>query len=452
MTIQIRDAIELADQPVSVVVWAQDSVSQHWIGTAHGVQLDASGNGAAEFTSGFAVGDETAIWVTELATEGRSVRFEFVSFAIIDSPVDVSDDNAVERFNAIVARQDARYNVPIEAHGGGGEASGEHRALYIVDQLLITEPIRFPGLTVRAIPNRPSGMDFHRAVSDAAERANWPGRPPEAWSRLYGAQHPMVEIEIPRILADDYLAAGEIADRTVGDVLDVLTIARGSRGKPVVALIESRTEANGAHPRFRFHSPMYRGNLATGVLAGESAHDILRMYGSLHADQRVRLGVAMYCEAVAETDLDARYYRYWSMVELLSQLSNESPHRVQLEDGTYWPDGGTSNQAAPGVYELIQLSTVGFHRASLGTPAQSLYELVRAWYGRRNATVHYGRFIPGDSAQKATKWYDWARLTTEDLEPLGDRWIAAVRGVCELVLRHQLLLASSKRTTDDQGV
>lgn len=436
LSVRITGAVELAGRSVSIILWARDTVSEHWIATLP-ADLDAGGSGEAELAGGLQVGQETAVWVHGVATEELFVRFEFCSLAIVDSSVSVTDANAVERFELLSAEREARYNVPIVADGQ--VQLTEHRALYIVDQLLVGSTIKLPGVVIQPIAEPPVGADFRNAIARAAEQAGWPGRPPSAWGSLYGARHPMVIVMMPRILAADYQTAGALADRSVDDVLDVFSIARGSRGVPVVSLLESLEGEGRVHPRFRFLSPGYGGNYATGPLAGESPHDLLRMMESLHADPRVRLCVTMYGAALAETDPDAKYYRFWSILELLSMSSVGAGERVRLEDGSFWPDGGTTDHAGPRVYALIQSAIGGINSASLANPAANLYELVRAWYGRRNATVHYGRFVVTDAMQARTNWYEWARRTVAPGEAGFDLWLRSVQEICTIVLRYELL-------------
>jgi hypothetical protein len=149
----------------------------------------------------------------------------------------------------------------------------------------------------------------------------------------------------------------------------------------------------------------------------------------MHADPILRLCANLYSEALAEPSPDVRYFRVWSTLETLSGARVPSGQPVFRNDGTPWPNGETTNQAAPRVYRLIAdwLSTRNIDEASTVDPAPDLYEAVEGWYGPRNATGHYGRSDPGDTRQAAQRWFPWAQLTVPAPSDPFDRWLMALQ-------------------------
>jgi hypothetical protein len=140
--------------------------------------------------------------------------------------------------------------------------------------------------------------------------------------------------------------------------------------------------------------------------------------------------------ALRERSVDARFLRLWSILELLSGARVRDGLQVTLASGARWPHQGTTSYAAPRVYHYLEtlLFSGSVNSASLVNPATDLYEAVRAWYGRRNATGHYGSLIPGDPAQSSQGWYASAMLTTTD----EWQWISAITRTVERVLRTEL--------------
>jgi hypothetical protein len=81
----------------------------------------------------------------------------------------------------------------------------------------------------------------------------------------------------------------------------------------------------------------------------------------------------------------------------------------------------------------------GINEASVVAPAANLYEAVRAWYARRNATGHYGRLDPAEPRQSGQNWMRWAQLTVVPASSV-DGWLDALQRLVETVLRAELVL------------
>jgi hypothetical protein len=101
---------------------------------------------------------------------------------------------------------------------------------------------------------------------------------------------------------------------------------------------------------------------------------------------------------------------------------------------------GTTSAAAPRVYRLIadHLQARSADEASFVSPANDLYEAVRAWYARRNATGHYGRFVSGDPRQTAERWYARAQETMPT-PGTPDAWLVTLQRATASVLQWELM-------------
>ncbi len=69
-------------------------------------------------------------------------------------------------------------------------------------------------------------------------------------------------------------------------------------------------------------------------------------------------------------------------------------------------------------------------------PATDLYEAIRCWYARRNATGHYGRFDTTDARQQGEPWFSRAQQTL----PGGgavDAWLMTFERLVALVLNRE---------------
>jgi hypothetical protein len=97
-----------------------------------------------------------------------------------------------------------------------------------------------------------------------------------------------------------------------------------------------------------------------GIISGEDPHGFVTEIRAVLADSRLALLLSLYAEAKAEEDLDFAYFSYWGLLELAS----------------------------------IKAGSIGEKRPSV-EGSGTLWNATGVWYGRRNATAHYGGFRPG---------------------------------------------------------
>jgi hypothetical protein len=231
---------------------------------------------------------------------------------------------------------------------------------------------------------------------------------------------------------------------------------RGARAKPRCSWAVRGDRDRAAPARRLDPAPgLHRGralwrDLLGGFTSGEDQAGLLAQQAALHSDALLRLCVDLYSEALADPSPDARYLRLWSVLETLSGARLPSGQPVQRLDGTAWPDHpGTTSVAAARVYRLIadHLQSRSVDEPSFVSPASDLYEAVRAWYARRNATGHYGRFVVGDPRQVARGWYERAQQTVA-AAGAPEAWLMTFQQATASVLQWELMAVEDTRSRD----
>ncbi|BDZ38898.1 hypothetical protein GCM10025863_15120 [Microbacterium suwonense] len=81
-------------------------------------------------------------------------------------------------------------------------------------------------------------------------------------------------------------------------------------------------------------------------MGGESSREVLRFSSAVATAPEVELYVNLHLEARRERQEDSRYFKLWAVLETIA--INEVPDgaKVFLDDGSQWPDGGTTSQGA----------------------------------------------------------------------------------------------------------
>jgi hypothetical protein len=434
ITIKVRGAMEFAGRAVSIELWAADSIEIFWIATVPS-KLDSKGDVDQPF-DGVQVARETAIWVNALIGKHSSHRFELVEPSIVDSSALSMPERSSESMARIAKERLERYD-----HAIGDRQSPnarEHRLTYAMDNVLLTTQMHLPGVTIRPIDSVPSGSEERRLLERAIELAGWHTTVPEdRWSQEFGHQHPWLAITFPKVWAVDYLEA-ELLTRQVRDrILGLLALSRGSHGRSVGVVIETREANDQVSSKIRLELPRYRGNLAGGEFAGESQSALLIQAAALQTDPLLQLCVDLFAEAIAETAPDAKYFRLWSVLETLAKSRVAGGMRVALPDGSFWENGATTDRAAPRVYEFINSKMMGIDVSSVVHPAPDLHTAVRAWYGRRNATAHSGKFNRSDPGNASPSTFAYTVLTPDAEYGVKDPWLDAMARTVQTVLQKE---------------
>ena len=413
-TVFIDDAPEWSNKTVSVQIDSTDDVEPATMAMSFAMDIGSDGTGRWHHASGFQIDRECVVFISaagiapapvdaasaQLPVAPELIHPELVSLTALNSPNTASDE-VVDLYLGLQKRREARFKRPLGTPGQGSQ----FRAAVLVEGLLITQPISTTYGVVHPQVLEIHDGDLRDLTNASLEHLGWPGRVnDEAWNQRL-RRNDFAVFEFPQIWAENETDADTLVMAETDHLVLTLTYLRSAAPRPILVALESRTPQ---HIRFRSLREGYTGNLIGGFMGGESSRDVLRVGSAITAAPEVELYVNLYLEARREKQEDSRYFKLWAVLETIA--INEIPDgaKVFLDDGTQWPDGGTTSQAAPRVLELVRSASL---RERQWPDGGDLYDFVRTVYGRRNATAHYGRFAPTDPVQTQAKWYPWAVKT-----------------------------------------
>lgn len=444
ITIEVQHAAHLAERELTVVVTNTTAIETHWVLQVP-ITLDSQGNGTVRHP-GVNIGREGSVYVNQLIVSGpdgpqRVCRFPnvHVSIANATSPIESLEDVAAAHVR-ILSEQQVLYAGPLGRPDDPGMQ--EHRVLHIVQGLYITTPLRLPAVEVRPVAARPTGAEERQLIDDVLVDIGWPTRiTEEIWHRLTKDRNPLALIVCNPIWASTYEEAADLARNVRDRVIALMAVNRGATGRPVCLVVEQRQPDDTVLCKWTYEGPGYQGNLAGGFISGESQSQLLSQYQAVDKEPLLKLCCDLYGEALTERSVDAKFLRLWSILEFLSAAGAPKSQKVYLRDGSPWPNpkANTTRNAAPRVYYYLATLLAGCQHdeASFVDPAANLYEAVRVWYARRNATAHYGRFVLGDASQQSNGWYALAaKSAMQGQDARG--WAGALQRCVEFSITKEL--------------
>ncbi len=414
-TVFVNDAPEWSNKTISVQIESSDDIEPLMMAMSFSMEIGDDGAGSWHHASGFEIDRESVVFVSAAGIAPPPIDPEspqpsappelhypeYVSMTALNSPTTASD-KVVELYFRLQKRREARFQQPIGTPGQGVQ----FRAAVLVEGLLITQPIPTTHGTVYPQVIEVHEGDLRDLMNASLEHFRWPGRVnDEAWNQRL-RRNDFSVFEFPQIWAGDETEADALAMAETDKLILTLAYLRYAAPRPIMVALESRTPQR---IRFRSLRESYTGNLLGGIMGGESSREVLRVSSAVATAPEVELYVNLHLEARRERQEDSRYFKLWAVLETIA--INEVPDgaKVFLDDGSQWPDGGTTSQAAPRVFELARSAGLASRQWPDGG---DLYNFIRTVYGRRNATAHYGRFIPTDPVQQMqSKWYPWAVKT-----------------------------------------
>ncbi|MBA8815851.1 hypothetical protein FHX48_000903 [Microbacterium halimionae] len=414
-TVFVNDAPEWSNKTISAQIDSSDDIEPVVMVMSFSMEIGDDGTGSWHHASGFEIDRESVVFVSAAGIAPAPfdpaspqppvapdlVYPEFVSMTALNSP-NTAGDKVVDLYLGLQRRRATRFEQPLGTPGQGSQ----FRAAVLVEGLLITQPIPTTYGVVHPQVLEVHDGDLRDLTNASLEHLGWPGRVNhEAWNQRL-RRNDFAVFEFPQIWAENEIEADTLVMAETEKLVLSLAYLRSAAPRPILIALESRTPQ---HIRFRSLREGYTGNLIGGFMGGESSRDVLRVGSALTAAPEVELYVNLYLEARREKQEDSRYFKLWAVLETIA--INEVPEatKVFLDDGTQWPDGGTTSQAAPRVFELVRSASLAGRQWPDGG---DLYDFIRTVYGRRNATAHYGRFTPTDPVQQAqSKWYPWAVKT-----------------------------------------
>lgn len=438
---------EFAGRSGEVVVVGVDRIETHWTASV-GETVAADGRFQGQWQPSLI--DETVLEVASLrltATDRDPER----GWDLTDQPGarcvvggaerEWTTEDVAARAEELRQEQETLFAGPIgDPHVLGAR---EHRVFCVVERLRSTRRLQLPATSLLPLSVGNPGRGEPPLIDAILEQLGWPSRIDlDWWAEHSSSGRPWTGILIGPVFAADHDEAARLAWEVRDRTTDILALTRGSSPRPLVTVVEQRQDPAGVKWRLYHEDERYRGNLLGGFAAGEDQRELLYANAALTTDPLLALVVRLFRDAQAEADTDAAYFRYWSLLEALSSARFPAPHSPVVRlDGSAWPGKhNTTEYAAPRVYALLAGHLAGIDESSSVAPAADLYEAVRAWYGRRNATGHYGRLNPHDPVQQSQSWFKWAAKTVGGGGggPLGDNWLWSLQQMASLVLRREL--------------
>ena len=443
LRIEVTGAAHLSSRPVVAVLMDLNSVDTHWV-IQIPIDLDELGNGATTLADGLELGHEASVYVHALidsqAEDGPvEHRFPNVHMSIANPTVPIASlGDVLTSHQRIVAAQAATYGAPL----GDSAAPGaiEHRAMSLVEGLYMTTTLRLPGIQIDPVPAAPAGAEMQKIVNDTLETMGWACRVQEdQWAALAQARDPLTRIVCNQVWARSFEEAGELARDARDRVIALMAVNRGATGRPVCLIIEQRQPDDAVASKWASEEPHYTGNLAGGFVSGEDQSALLTQYRAVESDPLLKLCCDLFGEALHERSVDARFLRFWSILEVISAARLPSNAQVTLRNGDPWPNqaANTTKNALPRVYAYIAglIDRQNVDEASHVDPATDLYDAVRVWYARRNATGHSGRLVAGDAVQQGANWYAHAMRS---LAPDETAWSSGLQRIVNFCLQSEL--------------
>ena len=214
------------------------------------------------------------------------------------------------------------------------------------------------------------------------------------------AQHtPITAFLFRKIRAASDIDAIRTAEEETHLLNDILSAKRGSYGRIVVGLmIDILNKGIAVIPRAK----IYSGNLMGGFLSGEAESELMELLSNVRKKPRAKLYLSLYTSALKEEDIEFRYFKLWSLLEVIArnngylgkprldfngvQILSSKGKPMQIED-----------KAEQLVFELIREKILpGISMSSFTALGKTLEEMVAIWYRHRNCMGHEAGCTPND--------------------------------------------------------
>ena len=329
----------------------------------------------------------------------------------------------------------------------GTPSTTEFAAVSLAERCMLTRPLYLEGCDITPISGVTGSTDEAVLISRVLQGMRWPFElNPHAWAESATRDRPVVAFHFPRIIAGSPEEAAEFAGSLRDRLLDLLALHRGARGSPFAMLV--RRAGSEELAVFR-ESSNYTGNMLGGFLSGEDPSELVSHARAVASDSLVALFLSLYKDALKEGDADFAYFRYWTVLEVMSGA--RIPEGVEISDfsgNALWTGQSRASTSKPSgrVHELIRsrLQPNSLTEGFLGIqPPDSLWSRIAVWSGYRHAAGHHGGFRVGDPIQVAQPWYQsvldaFQQDGASGQVGLNSRYLMDLRRATELMLRWEL--------------
>lgn len=432
--------------PVHFQVHSFDSYGASWLMSA---SVDTQPDGTAVFVldEGFDLKEVALVYVnslTGLDQEGMPL----FSRVFKHPPVSVMNDQVGEITEIICRLQQEQQNrYYLEFGDSSAEGVSNRRVMTIVEGLLITKELRFPGVTVVPLGADVRAEEERAVINKALQGMGWACTiDEEDWRSVTEGRKPLAALIFEPVFARDFDHAAQLISAKREQLLALLALNRLARGEPVCTIVENKLPSDRSDAQWKPERRPYQGNLFGGELAGENRRVLNTQLIRMTEEPLLTVACDLLGDTFTTQNKDLQFLRYWSILEFLSEARVPSDQTVIRLDGSAWPgEHNNTNSPRPRAYEYVKriLNALCRSEMSYAGPGANLYESITVWHARRNATAHYGEFNPESSKQLKASFFKHAIKSAGSKE---SAWLEALKEVVMLCIRYEL--AENQWTVD----
>lgn len=253
--------------PASVVIYRTSNVETTWL-----AEVGVAAATGPEYEGRFQIGidEECVAFPAQVRLrDGKTVDVEGSLVAINTEKAVATPADAAALRVLLEQEQAGRYEVSLGPSSVAGVA--EHRVLCVIERLLMTRPLRLPGVQILPVTARPNGSDQYVLLEELIRALDWshptqPAIPLDQWQQMIEPNRPWTAVVCASVFATDFNAAAGIAWGVRDRLIAVLGLARGARGRPVATFVQQRQADDRIKYRLFVEDERYAGNLAGGFL------------------------------------------------------------------------------------------------------------------------------------------------------------------------------------------
>jgi hypothetical protein len=305
------------------------------------------------------------------------------------------------RFEGVMSAREREFASGIGLDDGSPDAR-EFTALVFVKDCFLTRPMRLGRYEVEPIGGLPASGEvavIGECLQSLTEDA-LPAQMAREMAESKRTDHPCFIVRFPVVRAASLSDAAARADAETRVLCSVLSLHRLAYATPFAAFVK---DAVSNQCRVWVLGRNYGGNLVGGGISGESPAGIRANVGKAKADERLRLLLDLYREALLETASEAQYFRLWGLIEVMAAyvvtdgepLLDWEGRPLVSEKGKPLRIGGARQVVFEYMRRTIAAAPVDFNfRTEMDQHTWA--QLVSIWYRHRNCMAHQGGCLPDD--------------------------------------------------------
>lgn len=309
-----------------------------------------------------------------------------------------TEEELKKEYHEIIKKRD------IDFYKGIGDGSKRFEGCIFIKDCLITRPMRLGQYQIFPWDGLPCNDEIN-LVQDYLSKTNV--------NRLNNTQEmlknckqgqPVSIVHFPLIKSDSPEIAGEIMEKEVSILCDLLAVLRDGYPSIFGSLL---LDNNTGEFYYKVLHPTYKGNLIGGLISGEDPRYIKNSMDNIKTDIKIQLYLSLYNEARKERRIEFIYFRLWNILEIIARSKNYPNQPLCDWQGNVIKNRRgvdreipEKNNAKELVFEHIRRiftsSNIGENCFSQGLQQGLIGEMIPIWYRHRNCVVHGGGCFPND--------------------------------------------------------